>query len=42
MLRMPFNHPVIEGTLKAALRQLHAKVDTRNPGPIIEVALAAS
>ena len=42
MLRMPFYHPVIEGALKAALSQLQAKVDTRNPGPITEVALAAS
>jgi dihydrolipoamide dehydrogenase len=41
MLRMHFHHPVIEGALKAALSQLHAKVGTRNPGPIIEVALAA-
>ena len=32
MLRMPFYHPVIEGALKAALSQVHAKVDTRNPG----------
>jgi dihydrolipoamide dehydrogenase len=41
MLRMPFYHPVIEGALKAALSQLHAKVDTRCPGPITEVGLAA-
>ena len=39
MLRMPFYHPVIEGALKAALSQLHAKVDARNPGPITELAL---
>jgi len=41
MLRMPFYHPVIEGALKAGLSQLHARVDTRNPGPITELALAA-
>ena len=41
LLRMPFYHPVIEGALKAALSQLHAKVDTRCPGPITELALAA-
>jgi dihydrolipoamide dehydrogenase len=41
MLRMPFYHPVIEGALKAALSQLHAKVDARNPGPITEIALLA-
>ncbi len=41
MLRMPFYHQVIEGALKAALSQLHAKVDARNPWPIIELALAA-
>ena len=39
-LRMPFYHPVIEGALKAALSQLHAKVDARNAGPITELALA--
>jgi dihydrolipoamide dehydrogenase len=41
MLRMPFYHPVIESALKAALSQLHAKVDARNAGPITELALAA-
>jgi dihydrolipoamide dehydrogenase len=41
MLRMPFYHPVIEGALKAALNQLHAKIDVRNPGPITELAPAA-
>jgi len=41
MLRMPFYHPVIEGALKAALSQVHAKVDARSPGPIMEIALAA-
>jgi dihydrolipoamide dehydrogenase len=41
MLRMPFYHPVIEGALKAALSQLHAKVDARNAGPITELALEA-
>jgi dihydrolipoamide dehydrogenase len=40
MLRMPFYHPVIEGALKAALSQLHEKVDARNPGPITEIPLA--
>jgi dihydrolipoamide dehydrogenase len=39
MLRMPFYHPVIEGALKAALSQLHAKVDARSLGPITELAL---
>lgn len=41
LLRMPFYHPVIEGALKAALSQLHAKVDARCPGPITDLALAS-
>jgi len=41
VLRMPFYHPVIEGALKAALSDLYAKIDTKIPGPVIEVAPAA-
>ena len=38
LLRMPFYHPVIEEALQAALYDLYAKVDAKNPGPITEVA----
>ncbi len=40
ILRMPFYHPVIEGALKAALSELYAKIDAKNPGPVTEVAPA--
>lgn len=38
LLQMPFYHPVIEEALQAALYDLYAKVDAKNPGPITEVA----
>jgi len=38
LLRMPFYHPVIEEALQAALYDLYAKVDAKNPGPITELA----
>jgi len=37
LLRMPFYHPVIEEALQAALYDLYAKVEARNPGPITEL-----
>ena len=37
MLQMPFYHPVIEEALQAALNDLYAKVDAKNPGPIMEL-----
>ncbi|MBF0255650.1 MAG: dihydrolipoyl dehydrogenase [Gammaproteobacteria bacterium] len=37
LLRMPFYHPVIEEALQAALYDLYAKVETKNPGPITEL-----
>ncbi len=37
LLQMPFYHPVIEEALQAALYDLYAKVDAKNPGPITEV-----
>ena len=37
LLQMPFYHPVIEEALQAALYDLYAKVDTKNPGPITEL-----
>ena len=39
MLQMPFYHPVIEEALQAALYDLYAKVDAKNPGPITELHL---
>jgi dihydrolipoamide dehydrogenase len=40
LLRMPFYHPVIEEALQAALYDLYAKVEAKNPGPITELAVA--
>lgn len=37
LLQMPFYHPVIEEALQAALYDLYAKVETKNPGPITEL-----
>jgi dihydrolipoamide dehydrogenase len=37
LLRMPFYHPVIEEALQAALYDLYAKVETKNPGGIPEL-----
>lgn len=37
LLQMPFYHPVIEEALQAALNDLYAKVDAKNPGPIMEL-----
>jgi dihydrolipoamide dehydrogenase len=37
LLQMPFYHPVIEEALQAALNDLYAKVEARNPGPITEL-----
>ena len=37
LLQMPFYHPVIEEALQAALYDLYAKVDAKNPGPIMEL-----
>ena len=37
MLQMPFYPPVIEEALQAALNDLYAKVDAKNPGPIMEL-----
>ena len=37
LLQMPFYHPVIEEALQAALYDLYAKVDAKNPGPIVEL-----
>ena len=37
LLQMPFYHPVIEEALQAALYDLYAKVDKKNPGPITEL-----
>jgi len=42
MLQMPFYHPVIEEALQAALYDLYAKVDAKNPGPITELPLDGS
>lgn len=41
LLRMPFYHPVIEEALQAALYDLYAKVETKNEGPITELAVIA-
>ena len=38
MLQMPYYHPVIEEALQAALYDLYAKVETKNPGAITEVS----
>lgn len=38
LLQMPFYHPVIEEALQAALNDLYQKVDSKNPGPIAELA----
>jgi dihydrolipoamide dehydrogenase len=37
LLQMPFYHPVMEEALQAALNNLYAKVDAKNPGPITEL-----
>ncbi len=37
LLRMPFYHPVIEEALQAALYDLYAKVDAKNPGGLTEL-----
>jgi dihydrolipoamide dehydrogenase len=37
LLQMPFYHPVIEEALQAALYDLYAKVDAKNPSPITEL-----
>lgn len=37
LIRMPFYHPVIEEALQAALNNLYAQVETKNPGPIKEL-----
>ncbi len=37
LLQMPFYHPVIEEALQAALYDLYAKVDAKNPGAITEL-----
>ncbi|MET0065153.1 MAG: dihydrolipoyl dehydrogenase [Candidatus Thiodiazotropha sp.] len=37
LLRLPFYHPVIEEALQAALNNLYAQVETKNPGPIKEL-----
>jgi len=42
LLRMPFYHPVIEEALQAALYDLYAKVEAKNPGPITELEVLAS
>jgi dihydrolipoyl dehydrogenase len=38
LLQMPFYHPVIEEALQAALNDLYEKVESKNPGPIAELA----
>ncbi len=38
LLQMPFYHPVIEEALQAALYDLYAQVETKNVGPITELA----
>ncbi len=38
LLKMPFYHPVIEEALQAALYDLYAKVDAKNPGAIVELS----
>ncbi len=38
LVQMPFYHPVIEEALQAALNDLYEKVETKNPGPIAELA----
>jgi dihydrolipoamide dehydrogenase len=37
LLQMPFYHPVIEEALQAALNNLYAQVEKKNPGPIKEL-----
>ena len=37
LLRMPFYHPVIEEALQAALYDLHAKVEAKNQGGLVEL-----
>jgi dihydrolipoamide dehydrogenase len=37
LLRMPFYHPVIEEALQAALYSLYRKVETKNPGGLVEL-----
>jgi dihydrolipoamide dehydrogenase len=34
---MPFYHPVIEEALQAALNNLYAQIEAKNPGPIKEL-----
>lgn len=38
LVQMPFYHPVIEEALQAALNDLYEKVESKNPGPIAELA----
>lgn len=40
LLQMPFYHPVMEEALQAALNDLYAKVETKNPSPITELVTA--
>jgi dihydrolipoamide dehydrogenase len=37
LIQMPFYHPVIEEALQAALNNLYAQVDQKNPSPIKEL-----
>nr|MDJ0805670.1 FAD-dependent oxidoreductase [Gammaproteobacteria bacterium] len=37
LIRMPFYHPVIEEALQAALNNLYAQVEVKNPGPVKEL-----
>ncbi|MGD8907732.1 MAG: dihydrolipoyl dehydrogenase [Chromatiales bacterium] len=37
LLQMPFYHPVIEEALQAALNNLYAQVEQKNPGPVKEL-----
>jgi dihydrolipoamide dehydrogenase len=37
LVRMPFYHPVIEEALQAALNNLYAQIEAKNPGPIKEL-----
>jgi dihydrolipoamide dehydrogenase len=37
LVQMPFYHPVIEEALQAALNNLYAQVEAKNPGPIKEL-----
>jgi dihydrolipoamide dehydrogenase len=38
LIQMPYYHPVIEEALQAALNDLYAKVENKNPGAIPELA----